>query len=143
MQQKFTQISLSPCVAGDGKLPAALMDSSLPLYTKAMDAVDNQEKGLRTRRRKKILSAHAAITGTVRLVQAELCHEYEPIRPRDDNPDLWDVVCFSGNLGRPYQHDCCPDCLFFDTNNGAVTGADGVKTRPLFLGSNRTMEVKP
>jgi hypothetical protein len=126
MQRKLTQIRSAPAVAGDGKLPAALIDSSLPLYTKAMEAVDKQEIALRTKNRRETLSAHAAITGTVRLIQAELCYEYSPIRARRDCPDMWDVICFSGNLGRPLQHDFCADCVFFDTNNTPVLSKPGV-----------------
>jgi hypothetical protein len=50
-------------------------------------------------------------------IQSQLCYEYSPIRAQRDNPELLDVVCFSGNLGRPLQHACCTDCILFNTDN--------------------------
>jgi hypothetical protein len=128
MQQNLTQITLSPAVAGDGKLPASLMDTGLPLYSNVMDAVDQLEDGLKTRRRRVICEAHAQITGPVRLIQAELCHEYRTVRPDRDTPDLWSVTCSSGNFGRPFQHPFCEECVFFDTTNSPKF-KDGVNQR--------------
>jgi hypothetical protein len=117
MQQKLTQISLSPALAGDGKLPAVLATPGNPVYERVMDAVDRQDIGLTTLNKRMILDAHSVITGTVRLINNELCYEYSPVRPPRDRPDQWGILCFSGNLNRPYQHPFCPDCVFFDSDN--------------------------
>jgi hypothetical protein len=117
MKQKLTQINPSPTVAGDGKLPELLLSTDAPLYSRVMDAIDRQEEGLRTHNRKVILEAHAAIVGTRRLIAAELCYEYSAMPAKRDNPNCWDVLCFSGNLGRPLQHAFCADCVFFNTSN--------------------------
>jgi hypothetical protein len=117
MSKKLTQINLSSVVSDDGKLPLPLTDTGLPLYTRAMDAIDRLEEGIQRKDRKIVRDAQASLIGTMKYIQSQLCYEYSPIRAKQDNPDLWDVVCFSGNLGRPHQHACCVDCILFDTNN--------------------------
>ena len=117
MQKQLTQIRPLPVVAGDGKLPLPLADTGLPLYTRAMDAIDRLEDGIQRKNRKIIREAQSSLDGTMRFIQNQLCYEYSPIRAQRDNPDLWDVLCFSGNLGRPLQHAFCTDCILFNTDN--------------------------
>jgi hypothetical protein len=117
MQKQLTQIRPLPVVAGDGKLPLPLADTGLPLYTRAMDAIDRLEDGIQRKNRRIIRDAQASLNGTMRFIQNELCYEYSPIRASRETPDCWDVVCSSGNLGRPHQHAFCVNCVFFDTNN--------------------------
>src|ERR1019366_1891249 len=98
-------------------LPLPLADTGLPLYTRAMNAIGRLEEGIQRKDRKIVRDAQASLIGTIKYIQSQLCYEYGPIRAKQDNPDLWDVVCFSGNLERPLQHACCVDCILFDTNN--------------------------
>src|ERR1035441_9404509 len=46
MKHQVTQIRPLPVVAGDGKLPLPLADTGLPLYTRAMNAIDRLEEGI-------------------------------------------------------------------------------------------------
>jgi hypothetical protein len=117
MKHQFPQIRPLPVVAGDGKLPLPLADTGLPLYTRAMNAIDRLEDGIQRKDRKIIRDAQASLTGTMRFIQTNLCYEYSAIRANRENPDGWDVVCSSGYLGRPHQHAFCAECVFFDTNN--------------------------
>jgi hypothetical protein len=117
MKHQLTQIRSLPVVAGDGKLPLPLADTGLPLYTRAMNTIDQLESGIQRKNRKIIRDAQLSLNGTIKFIQSQLCYEYSPIRAQRDNPELLDVVCFSGNLGRPLQHACCVDCILFDTNN--------------------------
>jgi len=122
MKHQLTQIRPLPIVAGDGKLPLPLADTGLPLYTRAMNAIDRLEDGIQRKDRKIIHDAQLSLNGTIKFIQNQLCYEYSPIRAKRDNPDLWDVVCFSGNLCRPLQHSFCTDCVLFDTNNNPRFG---------------------
>ena len=123
MQRQLTQIRPLPVVAGDGKLPLPLADTGLPLYTRAMNAIDRLEEGIQRKDRKIVRDAQASLNGTMKYIQSQLCYEYNPIRAQRDNPELLDVVCFSGNLGRPLQHACCTDCILFNTDNNPNFGA--------------------
>ena len=128
MKHQLTQIRPLP-VAGDGKLPLLLAGTGLPLYTRAMNAIDRLEDGVQRKNRRIIRDAQASLNGTMRFIQNELCYEYSPIRASRETPDCWDVVCSSGNLGRPHQHAFCVNCVFFDTDN-----------HPLFSGTqSRTL----
>ena len=117
MKHQLTQIRPLPVVAGDGKLPLPLADTGLPLYTRAMNAIDRLEDGVQRKNRRIIRDAQASLNGTMRFIQNELCYEYWPVPKDREIPDLWSMTCFSGNLGRPCQHAFCMDCVFFDTNN--------------------------
>jgi hypothetical protein len=88
-----------------------------------MDAIDRLEDGIQRKDRKIIRDAQAALTGTVKYIQSQLCYEYSPIRAQRNNPELLDVVCFSGNFGRPLQHTCCVDCILFNTDNNPNFGS--------------------
>ena len=91
-----------------------------------MNAIDRLEDGIQRKNRKIVRDAQASLNGTMRFIQNELCYEYSPIRASRDNPDLWDVLCFSGNLGRPLQHAFCGDCILFNTdNNPRLNGQQG------------------
>ena len=117
MKHQVTQIRPLPVVAGDGKLPLPLADTGLPLYTRAMNAIDRLEDGIQRKNRKIVRDAQASLNGTMKYIQSQLCYEYRPIRASRETPDCWDVVCSSGNLGRPHQHACCVDCILFNTDN--------------------------
>ena len=119
MSQKLTQINLSLAVAGDGKLPLLLADTGLRLYTRAMTAIDQLEDGIHRKNRKIIRDAQLSLIGTMKYIQSQLCYEYRPISASREAPDCWDVVCSSGNLGRPHQHACCVDCILFNTDNNS------------------------
>src|ERR1039457_3135961 len=53
------------------------------------------EDGIQRKDRKIIHDAQLSLNGTIKFIQNQLCYEYSPIRAKRDNPDLWDVVCFS------------------------------------------------
>ena len=122
MKHQLTQIRPLPVVAGDGKLPLPLADTGLPLYTRAMDAIDRLEEGIQRKDRKIVRDAQASLYGTMKYIQSQLCYEYRPIRASRETPDCWDVVCSSGNLGRPHQHACCVGCILFNTDNNPDFG---------------------
>ena len=129
MQKQLTQIRPLPVVAGDGKLPLPLADTGLPLYTRAMDAIDRLDDGIQRKNRRIIRDAQASLNGTMRFIQNELCYEYSPIRASRETPDCWDVVCSSGNLGRPHQHAFCEDCVLFNTDNSSQPSHTTARTK--------------
>jgi hypothetical protein len=81
-----------------------------------MTAIDQLEDGLKVNDRRIVREAHAVIRETGRKIKRHFCRGYRYPDPDPAWPKLWSVLCTSGESNQPYQHEACPDCLFFDTS---------------------------
>ena len=100
-----------------GTLPPSLVDPRRKLYRCAMTAIDQLEDGLKVNDRCIVREAHTVIRETGKKIKRHFCANYRYPNPDPALPSLWSVLCTSGEQDEPYQHEACPDCLFFDTSH--------------------------
>ena len=99
-----------------GTLPRSLSDPRRKLYRCAMTAIDQLEDALKVNDRCIVREAHTMIRETGRKIKRHFCGSYRYPDPDPALPSLWSVLCTSGESDQKYQHEACPDCLFFDTS---------------------------
>ena len=111
-----------------GTLPRSLVDPRRKLYRCAMTAIDQLEDGLKVNDRRIVREAHTVIRETGKKIKGHFCRSYRYPDPDPALPSLWSVLCTSGESDQPYQHEACPDCLFFDTSNNPNFGENHARS---------------
>jgi hypothetical protein len=131
VQIQSTTLPVAPgatLAVAPGTLPPSLVDPRRKLYRCAMTAIDQLEDGLKVNDRCIVREAHAVIRETGKKIKKHFCRNYRYPDPNPALPSLWSVLCTSGESDRPYEHEACPDCLFFDTSNNPNFGENHARS---------------
>jgi hypothetical protein len=124
----LVQIQSATLAVAPGILPPSLVDPRRKLYRCAMTAIDQLEDGLKANDRCIVREAHTVIRETGKKIKKHFCRNYRYPDPDSALPSLWSVLCTSGESDQPYQHEACPDCLFFDTSNNPNFGENHARS---------------